>query len=26
MQEHARAYAPHVIPFGFHGNYFGNAS
>jgi carotenoid cleavage dioxygenase-like enzyme len=24
MQERARAYAPHVIPFGFHGNYFAN--
>lgn len=24
MREHARAYAPHVIPFGFHGNYFAN--
>ncbi len=22
MQERARAYAPHVIPFSFHGNYF----
>ena len=26
MQERARAYAPHVIPFGFHGNYFANAA
>ncbi|MGH6821624.1 MAG: carotenoid oxygenase family protein, partial [Methylocella sp.] len=26
MQERARAYAPHVIPFGFHGNYFPNAA
>ena len=26
MQEHARAYAPHVIPFGFHGNYFPDAA
>lgn len=24
MRERARAYAPHVIPFGFHGNYFAN--
>jgi beta,beta-carotene 9',10'-dioxygenase len=26
MLERARAYAPHVIPFGFHGNYFPNAA
>ena len=26
MSECARAYAPHVIPFGFHGNYFANAA
>ncbi|HUZ91835.1 MAG TPA: carotenoid oxygenase family protein [Methylocella sp.] len=26
MQERARAYAPHVIPFGFHGNYFPEAA
>jgi carotenoid cleavage dioxygenase-like enzyme len=26
MQERVRAYAPHVIPFGFHGNYFANAA
>ena len=26
MQERARAYAPHVIPFGFHGNYFPDAA
>jgi len=26
MQERARAYAPHVIPFGFHGNYFATAA
>jgi beta,beta-carotene 9',10'-dioxygenase len=26
MRESARAYAPHVIPFGFHGNYFSGAS
>jgi beta,beta-carotene 9',10'-dioxygenase len=24
--ECARAYAPHVIPFGFHGNYFPDAA
>ena len=26
MREHARAYAPHVIPLGFHGNFFANAA
>jgi beta,beta-carotene 9',10'-dioxygenase len=26
MRECARAYAPHVIPFGFHGNYFPDAA
>jgi beta,beta-carotene 9',10'-dioxygenase len=26
MKERARAYAPHVIPFGFHGNYFPDAA
>jgi beta,beta-carotene 9',10'-dioxygenase len=26
MREHARAYAPQIIPFGFHGNYFANAT
>jgi beta,beta-carotene 9',10'-dioxygenase len=26
MRECARAYAPHVIPFGFHGNYFSDAA
>jgi beta,beta-carotene 9',10'-dioxygenase len=26
MQESARAYAPHAIPFGFHGNYFPDAA
>ncbi|HUB63847.1 MAG TPA: carotenoid oxygenase family protein [Methylocella sp.] len=26
LEERARAYAPHVIPFGFHGNYFTDAA
>jgi beta,beta-carotene 9',10'-dioxygenase len=26
LRESARAYAPHVIPFGFHGNYFAAAA
>lgn len=26
LREHARAYAPHVIPFGFHGNYFASGA
>jgi len=26
MLERARAFAPHAIPFGFHGNYFPNAA
>jgi beta,beta-carotene 9',10'-dioxygenase len=26
MTERARAYVPHVIPFGFHGNYFPDAA
>lgn len=26
LHEEARAYAPHVIPFGFHGNFFGEAA
>ncbi|SFK40891.1 carotenoid oxygenase family protein [Methylocapsa palsarum] len=26
LQEQARAYAPHIIPFGFHGNFFAGAA
>jgi carotenoid cleavage dioxygenase-like enzyme len=26
LQERARAYAPHIIPFDFHGNYFADAA